>query len=283
MPTLADKPVRHWFITGASGGLGRQLAEHALRQGDRVTATVRRPTALDDLREEHGDRLTVEILDVTRPADIDAVTTRVLSAGPVDIVVNNAGYGLIGATEEMTHEQVHHQLETLLHGPIRITRAFLEPMREQGGGRIIQVSSMGGQIGSPVSSAYHAGKWGLEGFTEGVSREVAGFGIHFTLVEPGGTGTGFISALNYTTETDAYRDTPVGEMRRWLENPDHRARSGDAAKVAAAVYDTTRLPVPPLRLALGTDSYAAIHAALTERLAELEAQKDLAASVTVTG
>jgi NAD(P)-dependent dehydrogenase (short-subunit alcohol dehydrogenase family) len=173
MPPLADKPVRHWFITGASGGLGRQLTEHALRQGDRVTATVRRLTALDDLRAEHGDRLAVEVLDVTHPSDIDAVTGRVIAAGPVDIVVNNAGYSVMGATEEMTHEQVEHQLETLLHAPIRITRAFLKPMREQGGGRIIQISSMGGQMGAPISSAYHAGKWGLEGFTEGVSREVA--------------------------------------------------------------------------------------------------------------
>ncbi|HEY3709885.1 MAG TPA: SDR family oxidoreductase [Amycolatopsis sp.] len=277
MPPLADKPVRHWFITGASGGLGRQLTEHALRQGDRVTATVRRPTALDDLRAEHGDRLAVEVLDVTHPSDIDAVTGRVIAAGPVDIVVNNAGYSVMGATEEMTHEQVEHQLETLLHAPIRITRAFLKPMREQGGGRIIQISSMGGQMGAPISSAYHAGKWGLEGFTEGVSREVAGFGIRFTIVEPGGTSTGFLSALNYTTETDVYRDTPVGEMRRWLLSDP--SLTGDPAKVAAAVYDTTRLAVPPLRLTLGADSYDAVHAALTERIGELEAQKDLAASV----
>jgi NAD(P)-dependent dehydrogenase (short-subunit alcohol dehydrogenase family) len=277
MPPLADKPVRHWFITGASGGLGRQLTEHALGQGDRVTATVRRPAALDDLRAEYGDRLAVEILDVTRPADIDAVTGRVIAAGPVDIVVNNAGYSVMGATEEMTHEQVEHQLETLLHAPIRITRAFLKPMREQGGGRIIQISSMGGQMGAPISSAYHAGKWGLEGFTEGVSLEVAGFGIRFTIVEPGGTSTGFLSALNYTTETDAYRDTPVGEMRRWLLSDP--GLTGDPAKVAAAVYDTTRVAAPPLRLTLGADSYDAVHAALTERLGALEAQKDLAASV----
>jgi NAD(P)-dependent dehydrogenase (short-subunit alcohol dehydrogenase family) len=277
MPPLADKPVRHWFITGASGGLGRQLTEHALRQGDRVTATVRRPTALDDLCAEHGDRLAVAVLDVTHPSDIDAVTGRVIAAGPVDIVVNNAGYSVMGATEEMTHEQVEHQLETLLHAPIRITRAFLKPMREQGGGRIIQISSMGGQMGAPISSAYHAGKWGLEGFTEGVSREVAGFGIRFTIVEPGGTSTGFLSALNYTTETDVYRDTPVGEMRRWLLSDP--SLTGDPAKVAAAVYDTTRLAVPPLRLTLGADSYDAVHAALTERIGELEAQKDLAASV----
>ncbi|SEO87743.1 SDR family oxidoreductase [Amycolatopsis saalfeldensis] len=280
MTSFADKAVRHWFITGASGGLGRQLTGHALRQGDRVTATVRRPTALDELRAEYGDRLAVEILDVTHPADIDAVTGRVLAAGPVDVVVNNAGYSVVGATEEMTHEQVGHQLETLLHAPIRITRAFLKPMREQGGGRIIQISSMGGQMGAPIGSAYHAGKWGLEGFTEGVSREVAGFGIHFTLVEPGGTSTGFLSGLNYTTETDVYRDSPVGEMRRWLQH--EAVLTGDPAKVAAAVYDTTRLAVPPLRLTLGADSYEAVHAALTERIGELEAQKDLAASVAFT-
>ncbi|MCT2588808.1 SDR family oxidoreductase [Streptomyces sp. N2-109] len=282
LPTPADKAVRRWFITGASGGLGRHLTEHALQQGDRVTATVRRPGALDDLRAAYGERLTVETLDVTRSADIDEVTARTLASGPVDILVNNAGYGLVGATEEMTVEQIRDQVETLLLAPMLITRAFLKPMREQGGGRVIQISSMGGQVGSPVFSAYHAGKWGLEGFTEGVSREVSGFGIHFTLVEPGATRTGFTSALRYTIESAAYRDNAVGEMRHWLEAADDSALTVDPAALAAAVYDTTRRPAPPLRLALGADTYDAVHAALTERLAALEAQKDLAASVAFT-
>ncbi|MDT8912854.1 SDR family oxidoreductase [Amycolatopsis sp. PS_44_ISF1] len=283
MPPLTDRPVRHWFITGASGGLGRHLAEHALRRGDRVTATVRRPAALDELRAAFPDRLAVELLDLTRTAEVDEVIGRVLAAGPVDIVVNNAGYAVVGATEEMTGEQVGHQLEALLLAPIRITRAFLEPMREQGGGRFIQVSSMGGQLGSPFSSAYHAGKWGLEGFTEGVGREVAGFGIHFTLVEPGGTRTGFASALNYTAETAPYREGPVGEMRREMQGLTDDDLPGDPAKIAAIVYDTTRDPAPPLRLTLGSDAYEAVHAALADRLAQLEAQKDLAASVSFTG
>jgi NAD(P)-dependent dehydrogenase (short-subunit alcohol dehydrogenase family) len=282
MPTPADKDIRHWFVTGASGGLGRHLTEHALRHGDRVTATVRRPAALEDLRETHGDRLTVEILDLTQPAEVEEVVSRTIQAGLVDIVVNNAGYAVVGAAEEMTVEQVRDQIEVLLLAPMLITRAFLKPMREQGGGRIIQISSMGGQIGIPTHSSYHAGKWGLEGFTESVSREVADFNIHLTLVEPGGTRTGFASALRYTTETAAYRDNAVGQTRRLLETAEDSAFTGDPAKVVAAIYDTTRAPNPPLRLTLGADTYDAIHNALTERVAALETQKDLAASVAFT-
>ncbi|MGW5867211.1 SDR family oxidoreductase [Streptomyces sp. NPDC055239] len=279
MPALSDKAVRHWFITGASGGLGRHLTELALRNGDRVTATVRRPEALMDLRETYGGRLTVEVLDLTRPADVDRAVVSTLRSGPVDIVVNNAGYAVVGAAEEMTAEQIRDQIEVLLLAPMMITQAFLQPMREQGGGRIIQISSVGGQIGIPTHSSYHAGKWGLEGFTESVSREVCDFGIHLTLVEPGATRTGFASALHYTTETTAYRDNAVGRTRRYLETADESAFTGDPAKLAAAIHATTRNPSPPLRLALGSDTYDAIHAALTERLTALEAQKDLAESV----
>jgi NAD(P)-dependent dehydrogenase (short-subunit alcohol dehydrogenase family) len=283
MPACSDKAVRHWFVTGASGGLGRHLTEHALRAGDRVTATVRRAAALDELAETYGDRLTVEILDLTRPADVDAVVEKTLRSGPVDIVVNNAGYAVVGAAEEMTPEQVRDQLEVLLLAPMRITRAVLKPMREQGGGRIIQVSSMGGQVAIATHSAYHAGKWGLEGFTESVSHEVADFDIHLTIVEPGGTRTGFAAALRFTTETAPYRDNAAGRTRRRLESLDDSALTGDPAKLAAAIYETTRDPKPPLRLTLGSDTYDAIHAALTERLAALESQKDLAASVAFTG
>lgn len=282
--TPSDQAVRHWFITGASGGLGRHLTEHALREGDRVTATVRRPAALDALRETYGDRLTVEILDLARPDEVDTVVGRTLRAGrpPVDIVVNNAGYAVVGAAEEMTVAQIREQLEVLLLAPMMITRAFLRPMREQGGGRIIQISSMGGQVAIPTHSSYHAGKWGLEGFTESVRREVADFGIHLTLVQPGATRTGFAAALRYSAETAAYRDTAVGQIRRSLEAADEGDFTGDPAKLAAAIYDTTRQPVPPLRLTLGADTYTAIHTALTERLTALESQQDLAGSVAFT-
>jgi short-subunit dehydrogenase len=165
---------------------------------------------------------------------------------------------------------------------VAITRAVLKPMREQGGGRIIQISSMGGQIGSPTHSAYHAGKWGLEGFTESVSREVSDFNIHLTLVEPGATRTGFASALHYMTESAPYRENAVGRTRRYLETVADSVLTGDPAKLAAAIYDTTLDPNPPLRLALGTDTYDAIHSALTERLSALETRKDFAASVAFT-
>jgi NAD(P)-dependent dehydrogenase (short-subunit alcohol dehydrogenase family) len=279
---ISEKSVRHWFITGASGGIGRHLTEHVLRHGDRVTATVRDSAALLDLSQLHGDRLSVVHLDLTRRADVDEVLERTLRAGPVDIVVNNAGYVVVGAIEEMTVEQMRNQVEVLLLAPMVITRAFLEPMRVQGGGRIIQISSMGGQVAVPTHSAYHAGKWGLEGFTESVSREVAGFDIHLTLIEPGGTRTGFASAMRFTNESEPYRDNAVGQTRRLLESVEDSAFTGDPAKVAAVIYDTTRQSSPPLRVALGSDTYSAVHAALAERLAALEGQESLAASVAFT-
>ena len=277
--SVADKAERRWFLTGASGGLGRHLTELALERGDRVAATVRRPASIDDLRAEYGDRLRVEVLDVTDESAVRAAVARTLAAGPVDVVVNNAGYGLVGATEEMTVAQIRDQVETLLVAPMLITRAFLAPMRAQGGGRIIQISSLGGQVASATFSAYHAGKWGLEGFSESVDRQVAEFGVRVTIVEPGGTRTGFASGLRITTASDAYRDTAVGQERRRFESLTDRDLTGDPARLAAAIYDTTRLVDPPLRLTLGADAYAAVHDALVERLEALEAQKELAASV----
>ncbi|WP_327153611.1 hypothetical protein [Streptomyces tubercidicus] len=137
----------------------------------------------------------------------------------------------------------------------------------------------GSAVLHPDPQLLSRGKWGLEGFTESVSREVADFGIHLTLVEPGGTRTGFVSGLHFTTETAAYRDNAVGGTRRYLETADDSVLTGNPAKLAAAIYDTTRAPNPPLRLPLGSDAYDAIHTALTERLTALETQKDLAASV----
>src|SRR5262249_52451956 len=152
--------------TGASGGLGRHLTELALSEGDNVCGTARRTDALSDLADKFGDRLAIEQLDVALIDDVRNVVSRALVRGRIDVVVNSAGVGIIGATEEMTDAQVQNQIAVNLLAPIHITRAFLKPMREQGGGRIIQISSMGGQVALPVSSAYHSAKWGLEGFTE---------------------------------------------------------------------------------------------------------------------
>jgi NAD(P)-dependent dehydrogenase (short-subunit alcohol dehydrogenase family) len=272
-------PLR-WFVTGASGGLGRHLVAHALSAGDHVVATARKPQALADLADRYGRHLVVKTLDVAQPADVDDVVTDALSEfGHVDVVVNNAGYSIIGATEEMTDDQVHHQLATMLHAPIQITRAFLESMRIRGSGRFIQISSVGGQVAYPVSSIYHASKWGLEGFSEAVSKEVADFDIHFTIVEPGGMRTGFGANGQFTPETTAYKPTAVGAFRRVMANAGDEVYIGDPAKFAVAIFDTTRTARPPLRLALGTDSYDEIHHALSDRLTALEAQRDIARSV----
>lgn len=269
----------NWFITGASSGLGRNLTELALSEGDAVTATVRRPDALRDLSDAYGGRLTVEELDVTSSKDVSRVIARCLAYGRIDVVVNNAGGGLIGATEEMTDAEVQQQITLNLLAPIQVTRAFLKPMREQGGGRIIQISSVGGQVATPVSSPYHAAKWGLEGFTEAVSQEVAEFGVYFTVIEPGGVRTGFQSNLRWTTETPPYRDTTVGRMRRRIAAADDTVFTGDPAKLARAIFDTTRSSQPPLRLTLGTDAYDTIHDTLNARLDRLESQEELARSM----
>lgn len=267
---------KHWFITGASSGLGRSLAEEVLSKGDRLTAAVRRPSALDDLASAYGDRLRVEALDVTLPEDVGRIIAKVLARGRVDVVVNNAGGSLIGATEEMTDAQVQGQLALNLLAPIQITRGFLQSMREQGGGRIIQISSASGHFATPVSSLYHASKWGLEGFSEGVALEVAEFGVFVTLVAPGGIRTGFKANTGWTTETAAYEGATVGAIRRFFVDAGDDVFSGNPAKMAQAIFDTTRSPRPPLRLVLGADSFETIRRALKERLAALESQEDLA-------
>jgi NAD(P)-dependent dehydrogenase (short-subunit alcohol dehydrogenase family) len=287
MPSSPDgrpRPAdRCWFITGTSSGLGRKLVELVLSRGERANATVRRPGALADLAARYGDRLREEILDVTDARAIADVTARCLRAGPVHVVVNNAGSSIIGAAEEMTEQEIRDQLDTLLLAPILISRAFLPAMREQGGGRIVQISSVGGQTAFPASSAYHAGKWGLEGFTESVSREVAEFGIRFTLVELGSTRTNFRAGLRLTPATEPYARGAVGRFRRFIEAADDTIFQVDPAKVAQQIHHVVESDDPPLRLTLGPDAHQAVHDALQDRLAVLESQRDVAASVVFSG
>jgi NAD(P)-dependent dehydrogenase (short-subunit alcohol dehydrogenase family) len=279
----APIPPLRWFVTGASGGLGRALVQVALEAGDTVVATVRRPDALRELADAHPGRLYVERLDVTDSAAVAATVSRVLAEhGHIDVVVNNAGYTIVGAAEELTDAELDHQLATLLHAPLQITRAFLGPMRERGGGRIIQISSLGGQVAFPASSAYHAGKWGLEGFTEAVAQEVAEFGVRLTIVEPGGMGTDFGANMRTAAAIGAYEHGGVGEFRRWLTTAGPEVFRADPAKVAKVIFNTTRDPEPPLRLALGADAYAMVQQALRGRLDALEAQRELAHSVAFT-
>lgn len=267
-----------WLITGASSGLGRILAEQLLGRGERVAATARKTDSLDDLKARHGPQLWVRALDVTDTAAVRRVVDQAFQElGRVDVVVSNAGYGLFGAAEELSDEQITRQINTNLAGSIQVIRAALPCLRAQGGGRILQVSSEGGQVAYPNFSLYHAAKWGIEGFVEAVAQEVAPFGIEFTIVEPGPTRTNFGAGLDSAPPMAEYENTPSGELRRALAAGTF-AISGDAAKVVRAMIDSVAVTPAPRRLLTGSDAYERVHQALAGRLSALEAQRDIAYS-----
>ena len=270
--------MKTWFITGASSGLGRILTEQLLARGQRVAATLRRPEVLDDLKAKHGERLWIARLDVTDAAEVARVVGRAFAElGRIDVVVSNAGYGVFGAAEEAEEAQLRQVLETNLLGSIHLIRAFLPHLRQQGGGRILQVSSEGGQMAYPAFSVYHASKWGIEGYVESVAQEVAPFGIAFTLVEPGPTRTNFGANLVQTRPLAIYDATPVGAVRAALANGSFEI-NGDADKTVKAIIDVAEQMPAPRRLTLGSTAYHSVQRALRQRLDELEAQREVALS-----
>jgi NAD(P)-dependent dehydrogenase (short-subunit alcohol dehydrogenase family) len=272
-----------WFITGASSGIGRALTAALLTRGDRVAATLRRMSALDDLKSRAGDALWTAFLDLNDASAIRGVVDRAFDElGRIDVVVNNAGYGLFGAAEEVSDDQIRRQIDANLIGSIQVIRAALPHLRAQGGGRFLQVSSEGGQIAYPSFSLYHATKWGIEGFIEAVAQEVAPFAIDFTIVEPGPTRTDFGRGLVTPPAMEVYRDTPAGEMRRAVTTAAFPL-PGDPAKMAQAMIDSAERRPAPRRLVFGRDAYARVRAGLVERIAALEAEKDVALSTDADG
>lgn len=270
--------MKTWLITGASSGLGRLMCEKLLARGDRVVATVRREVALADMRTQYGDRLQVRVLDLSMTATIrPAVEAAFAQAGRIDIVVSNAAYGLFGAAEELSDTQIERQLTTNLMGSIQLIRAAIPFLRQQGGGRIVQVSSEGGQIAYPNFSLYHASKWGIEGFVEAVRQEVAAFGIDFLLVEPGPTATQFGAGLDMADALPEYQETAAGKMREALRSGEFVIK-GDAEKCVTAMIAAADADSPPLRLPLGSTAYDNIDAALRARLEALHAMKAVAYS-----
>ncbi|WP_313172566.1 SDR family oxidoreductase [Massilia oculi] len=267
---------RTWFITGTSTGFGRIMTEQLLARGDRVAATLRDPSVLAELQERHPGQLWVAQLDVTDDAAIRSVMARAFAElGRIDVVVSNAAYGLFGAAEELSDAQVKRQLDTNLLGSIQLIRAALPHLRAQGGGRVIQVSSEGGQMAYPNFSVYHATKWGIEGFVESVAQEVAPFGIEFTLAEPGPTPTNFAAGLDAAPAMDEYVDTPSGGVRRALADGSFKL-TGDPVRMVEIMIDSANEAPAPRRITLGSTAYESIRAALTERLARLDAQKQVA-------
>ena len=273
---------RTWFITGVSSGLGRIMAEQLLEQGDRVAGTARKPETLNDLKTKFGEQLWTAALDVTDTAAIRQVVGEAFGElGQIDVVVSNAGYALFGAAEELTDEQIGQQVATNFTGSIQLIRAALPHLRAQGGGRILQVSSASGQVAFPGYSLYSATKWGIEGFVEAAAQEVTPFGIEFTIVEPGATKTNFVGGQVYSEPLAAYENTPADAVRRAVAEGAFPI-PGDAAKVVRAMIDSVGVTPAPKRLALGSDTYALLHAAWKDRLAALHAQKDIAFSTDST-
>lgn len=274
--------AKTWLITGTSTGLGRLLTQRLLERSDRVVATLRRKGALDDLQALHDDRLHQLIFDVTDTPTMRAAVAHAFTlCERIDVVVSNAGYGLFGAAEEASDEQIERQVATNLTGSIQFIRAVLPHLREQGGGRIVQVSSEGGQITYPCFSLYHATKWGIEGFVESVAQEVAPFNIDFIIAEPGPTATHFGEGLDLTPTTSIYENTPAGDLRKALTNGAFTIK-GDAGNTVDAIIKTADMTSPPLRLALGSTAYESIHQALNDRSASLEAYKEVTLSADIT-
>ncbi|WP_369130739.1 SDR family oxidoreductase [Modestobacter roseus] len=271
--------TRTWLVTGVSSGFGRLLAEQLLARGDRVAGTVRRPDAVADLRAAHGDAFSVHQLDLTDTGRIRGVVDDAAAAlGRLDVVVSNAGYGLFGAAEELSDDQVTHQLDTNLLGSIQLVRAALPHLRAAGGGRVLQVSSSAGQAAWPGSSLYNATKWGIEGFCEAVAAEVAPFGIGVTIVEPGGARTGFgPTGLRFAEPLAAYDGTPAAASRAFRDGGPPGVIGDPARMVAAMIASVDRSPAP-LRLVLGSDAWTAMTAALEARLDSVRGQRATAAA-----
>jgi NAD(P)-dependent dehydrogenase (short-subunit alcohol dehydrogenase family) len=265
---------RTWLITGANSGFGHHLAARLLSRGDRVAGTFRTAGSVDDLA---GPHFRAYHLDVTDPAEITSVVDAAFAdLGRIDVVVSNAGYGLMGAAEEMTDEQVEHQIATNLTGSIRLIRAALPHLRAQGGGRILQLSSVGGQAAWPGGSLYHATKWGVEGFAEALAGEVAPFGIGVTIVEPGGARTNFrYGSSVLAARIPDYDRTPAAGIRRILTEQTTQG-IGDPARMATAMIASVETSPAPLRLVLGSDAAQAMETALTARLADVRSQRESA-------
>nr|WP_238376595.1 SDR family oxidoreductase [Luteimonas abyssi] len=267
--------MKTWLITGASSGLGLSMTTRLLARGDRVVACGRRSAPFDALLATAGERLRVATFDITDTAALRREVDAAFAAmGRIDVVVGNAGYGLFGAAEEVTDAQIERQLATNLTASIQLIRAVLPHLRAQGGGRIVQVSSEGGQVAYPNFSLYHASKWGIEGFCEAVAQEVAPFGIEVVIAEPGPTATGFGAGLDHAAPMEVYDGTPAGDVRRAVADGAFEVR-GDAERTVEVIVQVADAASPRRRIALGSTAFENIHASLTARLDDLVAQKAL--------
>ena len=258
-----------WFITGASRGLGRSLTAAVLASGVFVAATARNPEQLNELTKQYPDGIYPLKLDVTSNGQIAAaIENTIKKFGRIDVLVNNAGIGIIGAAEAYSEEQVHSQLQTNLYAPIAITRAVLPYMRRQGSGRILQISSIGGRVGNPGLTIYQAAKFGLGGFTEALAKEVKPLGILVTSVEPGGLRTDLLGSMESAPMIAGYEKT-VG-IRMEMFKSDNFIPMGDPGKAAKVLIELAGNPEPPVHLVLGSEAINMLKQADALRTEEME-------------
>jgi len=274
MTAISSSAPQTWFITGSSSGFGRAFAKHALAQGHNVVATARRADSVADLVALAPQRVLAIALDVNVPgAAAAAVEAAAQRFGRIDVLVNNAGYGVVGALEETPDDELRALFETNFFGAMAVTRAALPVLRRQRSGAIVNISSLGGQLSFAGFSAYSATKFALEGASEALAQEVAPFGIKVLIVEPGQFRTQLAgSGMRHMPAMPAYEST-VGGTREFARTM-HNTQAGDPRKAAAAISQALAAPRTPLRLQLGGDSVDAVRAhaqGLLNDMAEWEA------------
>jgi NAD(P)-dependent dehydrogenase (short-subunit alcohol dehydrogenase family) len=270
---------RVWFITGASSGFGQAIGHAALDAGDRVVATARDIGRLERLVERDPERVLALSLDVTDAADARSVVAKGRDHfGRLDVVVNNAGYGHIGAVEELSDAEWRQQLEVNLFGVVHVTRAALPWLRQQRSGHLVQMSSLNGIEALPGGAYYVASKFAVEGFSESLAGEVAHLGIKVTIVEPGPHRTSFASDRSARwAEPIADYDESVGQTRAAIGQLDGN-QPGDPERAARAIVRVVDADEPPLRLPLGQVALDNIRAKLQGQLSELDRWSELSAS-----
>jgi NAD(P)-dependent dehydrogenase (short-subunit alcohol dehydrogenase family) len=246
---------RTWFITGASTGFGRVLAEEVLKSGGRVVATARNRDKVADLEAKYPQAVKAVALDVTDAGQVDsAVTQAIAKFGRVDVLVNNAGYGVAGAIEEVSEAEFMPMFETNVFGLLQVTRAFLPHLRKQRSGHILNLSSIGGVVASPGMGYYNATKFAVEGISEALAAEVAPLGIHVTVIEPGPFRTDFLGRSGVVAKTRiADYDATAGNMRKYFAENDGKQK-GDPLRAVHAMMHVVESPNPPLRLLLGASA-----------------------------
>jgi NADP-dependent 3-hydroxy acid dehydrogenase YdfG len=255
MANSTQAPQRVWFITGASTGFGRMLAEQTLRAGHKVVATARRPEQIANLGKDYSDRCLVLPLDVTNQAQVDsAVEQTIARFGRVDVLVNNAGYGVAGAIEEVSEAEFMPMFETNVFGLLQVTRAFLPHLRKQRSGHILNLSSIGGVVAGPGIGFYNATKFAVEGVSEALAAEVGPLGVRVTIIEPGPFRTDFLGRSGVVAKTRiADYDNTAGNMRKYFAENDGKQK-GDPLRAVRAMMEVVESPNPPLRLLLGASA-----------------------------